>query len=150
MNVEARDRFLGSIRARDNEYKTFKALCEKRLEEAKKTSGVQSPEYSRCSENYYGLEYPIPEAECKVARSILSAMEKGTENAVVVDDFTTIWDKEIREFCKILESLECRKILWMNNSSGMVDTLAEFADNGWNVTGITGVGEKPAVILEAV
>ena len=93
------------------------------------------------------LKYPLSQAECKVARAIKDAQEQGFEDLVLVEDFNTIWEREIAEFSKKVRDLGCKKILWANNSSGLIDTLKELSENGWVFSGFAEVKGNNVLVL---
>lgn len=144
---DSREDFLKSIRARENEYRTFKKVYEEQLESAKNTAGIGSPEYSRCWDNLHNLKINASVPELKAARAAFAAEEKGVEG-VLVEDFNDIWTYEVKEFCDALRLFGCRRIVITNDGSGTIKTLAEFAKCKWNVTGVTEVNGDPAVVLE--
>lgn len=116
--------FLSNVHRLDAEYRKAKALDENA-----------------------DLKYPLSQAECKVARAISDAQEQGFEDLVLVEDFNTIWEREIAEFSAKLRELGCKKILWANNSSGLIDTLKELSENGWVFSGFAEVKGNNVLVL---
>lgn len=98
-----------------------------------------------------------PDHCSEVARKAIKAIKNAESNfidtAVVVDNRNAIDDTEVAEFCRILESIACNRILWTSNYSGFPDVLAKFYGNRWAVTGVTEVNNPEgdnfnAVIIE--
>ena len=139
--------FLGNVFRLDEEYRKAKKALEENAEKIGQEKGFDSPEYNEAYDAYVDLKYPLSQVECKVARAINDASQAGFEDLVLVEEFNTIWDREIAEFSKILSDLGCKKILWANNSSGLIDTLKELSNVGWAFSGFAEVKGKTVLVL---
>ena len=139
--------FLGYVYRLDEEYRKAKKALDENAQKIGQEKGTDSPEFIDAYDAYVDLKYPLSQVECKVARAINDASQAGFEDLVLVEEFNTIWDREIVEFSKILRDLGCKKILWANNSSGLIDTLKELSNVGWAFSGFAEVKGKSVLVL---